>query len=120
MPAPVPETWSVHTSETPVVVLTIPGALDRTRVFDVDVQLRVRVPVGAGTSAPEFGLSLEIDGARQWGRTTQGCAPGAADSLDYHCRLTLAPGRDCRLRARAVPGPCALQGLSLSAVEDPA
>ena len=116
MPAPKPEVWCASTADAPVVVLTIPGVLDRTRVFVVDVQLRVRVPEGARKTG--FGLSLEIDGARQWSRTIEACTPGETDSLDYHCRLALAAGRESRLRARADLGPCALLGLSLTAVED--
>jgi hypothetical protein len=116
MPAPKPEVWCASTADVPVVVLTIPGVLDRTRVFDVDVQLRVRVPAAA--RKPEFGLSLEMDGARQWSRSIEASSPGETDSLDYHCRLTLATGRESRLRARAALGPCVLLGLSLTAVED--
>ena len=116
MSVPEPEVWCASTADAPVVVLTIPGVLDRTRVFDVDVQLRVRVPEGARKTG--FGLSLEIDGARQWSRTIEACTPGETDSLDYHCRLALSAGRESRLRARADLGPCALLGLSLTAVED--
>jgi hypothetical protein len=99
-----------------VVVLTIPGVLERTRVFDVDVQLRVWVPAGARKTG--FGLSLEIDGSLQWSRQMDAGTPGETDSLDYHCRLALAVGRESRLRARASFGSCALLGLSLTAVED--
>ena len=111
-----PESWSVRTTEGNVVVLTIPGALDRTRTFDVDVQLRVRLPAAALT--PELGLSLEIDGSRQWSRTIVGSTPGEVDMLEYHCRLELGPGRDSRLRARAAARQCTLLSLSLSAAED--
>lgn len=99
-----------------MVVLTIPGALDRTRTFDVDVQLRVRLPAAA--RAPELGLSLEIDGSRQWSRSIAGSTPGEVDTLEYHCRLELNPGRDSRLRARATARQCTLLSLSLSAVEE--
>jgi hypothetical protein len=50
-----------------VALLTIPGALDRTRIFDVDVQLLARVPDqaragcdqtrGYGGAEPECGRS---------------------------------------------------------------
>lgn len=106
----------MRTTEANVVVLTVPGALARTRVFDVDVLLRVRVPAPAG--AAEFSLSLEIDGARQWSRTLASRTPGEEDNLEYHCRLRLEPGRDCRLRARAGLRRCALVSLSLTALED--
>jgi hypothetical protein len=35
MPALKPEVWCTSTADAPVVVLTIPGVLERTRVFDV-------------------------------------------------------------------------------------
>lgn len=108
--------------------LTIPGAFHRTRVFDVDVQLRARVPdsgvgsgVGSGAGshrAAELTLSLEIDGSRQWARTVPGRTPGEVDSVDYHCRLVIEPGCDTRLRARAGTRHCSLVELSLSAVEE--
>lgn len=111
-----PESWSVRVSDANVAQLTIPGALNRARVFDVDTQLLARIPEAVARS--ELGLSLEIDGARQWARTIAGSTPGEAESLEYHCRLTVEPGRDVRLRVRAVTKHCALLGLSLSAVEE--
>jgi len=118
MPVPqaFPESWFVRTADAPVAVLTIPGALDRTRTFDVDVQLRVRVPVAAKKS--ELGLSLEIDGSLRWSRSIAAGVPGDVDTLEYHCRLVLQPGRDSRLRARASTRQCALLMLTLSAVEE--
>jgi len=113
-----PESWSTRTSDADVAVLTIPGALDRTRTFDVDVQLRVGVPVDARKS--ELGLSLEVDGALRWSRSITSRMAGDVDTLEYHCRLVLEPGRDTRLRARATTRECALQRLSVSAVEDQA
>lgn len=117
-----PEFWRTRTTDTDVAVLTIPGALQRTRTFDVDVQLQVRLPDPAKTAKvakpAELGLSLEVDGSRQWSRTTSASTPADMDSLEYHCRLVLEPGRDCRLRARAALRHCALMSLSLSAVEN--
>lgn len=111
-----PESWSVRITDANVAQLTIPGALNRTRVFDIDTQLLARIPEGARLC--ELGLSLEIDGARQWSRTIAGSTPGEAESLEYHCRVTVEPGRDVRLRVRAVTKHCALQALSLSATEE--
>jgi hypothetical protein len=113
-----PESWCTRTTDTDVAVLTIPGALDRTRTFDVDVQLRVSVPAQA--RKPELGLSLEVDGALRWSRSIASRMAGDVDTLEYHCRLVLEPGRDTRLRARATTRECALQRLSVSAVEDQA
>ena len=110
-----PESWRTRTTDTDVVVLTIPGALHRTRTFDVDVQLRVGLS-GMAKQA-ELGLSLEVDGSRQWSRTTTASTPADEDTLEYHCRLVLEPGRDVRLRAQAALRRCTLMSLSLSAVE---
>jgi hypothetical protein len=110
-----PESWCTRTTDTDVAVLIIPGALDRTRTFDVDVQLQVGVPVDA--RQPELGLSLEVDGALRWSRSMTSRMTGDVDTLEYHCRLVLEPGRDCRLRARAALRYCALMSLSLSAAE---
>ena len=109
------ESWCVRSTDTDVAVLTIPGALDRSRTFDVDVQLQVRLPDAQKKS--ELGLSLEVDGSRQWSRTMVGSTPGDVDTLEYHCRLELEPGRDCRLRARASLRNCSLVSLCLSAAE---
>ena len=126
MPKPLasdaPESWRTRTTDTDVAVLTIPGALHRTRTFDVDVQLQVRLPDPAEAARlvkpAELGLSLEVDGSRQWSRTTNASTPAGVDTLEYHCRLVLEPGRDCRLRARSALRHCALMSLSLSAVEN--
>jgi len=111
----VPESWSVRHSDACVAVLTIPGAVGATRAFDVDVQLLARLPHALRQA--EMGLSLEVDGSRQWSRTILGSTPGETESLEYHCRLVVAPGRDVRLRARAQLQQGALVALSLSAVE---
>lgn len=112
---PQPESWVTRVTDAQVAQLTIPGALHRTRVFDVDTQLLVRLPESGKPS--EIGLALEIDGARQWSRTIAGSTPGEVESLEYHCRLVVEPGRDVRLRARAMIRNGGLVGLSLSAQE---
>lgn len=109
------ESWSLKIHDANVAVLTIPGALNRTRIFDIDVQLLART--GDAAAPAELGLSLEIDGSRQWSRSIPTLAPNEAESLDYHCRLVVEPGRDVRLRARASLKRTALVALSLAAVE---
>jgi hypothetical protein len=113
---PTPERWDVCLRDSNVAQLTIPGALDRTRTFDVDVQLLARLPDAARQA--ELGLSLEVDGSRQWTRTIAGSTPGDTETLEYHCRLVIEPGRDVRLRARASLKKAALVALSLQAVEE--
>lgn len=112
-----PEAWAVRVVDAPVAQLTIPGVLSRRRRFDIDVQLRARIP---STGPSTLDLSLEIDGARQWSRTATGATPGEIDSLDYHCRVELEPDRELRLRARASTRDCVMVELSLSATEDQA
>jgi hypothetical protein len=109
------ESWSLKIHDANVAVLTIPGALNRTRIFDVDVQLLART--GDAAAPAELGLSLEIDGSRQWGRSIPTHAHNETESLEYHCRLVVEPGRDVRLRARASLKRIALVALSLAAVE---
>jgi hypothetical protein len=109
------ESWVTSVIDAPVAQLTIPGALDRTRIFDVDTQLLVRFP--ESDLSGEFGLTLEIDGARQWSRTIASSTPGEVESLEYHCRLVVEPGRDVRLRARATVRHGRLLSLNLSALE---
>lgn len=109
------ESWSLKIHDANVAVLTIPGALNRTRIFDIDVQLLART--GDAAAPAELGLSLEIDGSRQWSRSIPTRTPNETESLDYHCRLVVEPGRDVRLRARASLKRTALVALSLAAVE---
>ncbi|MFM8342902.1 MAG: hypothetical protein ACKOB5_00055 [Betaproteobacteria bacterium] len=111
-----PERWDVCLREGNVAQLTIPGALDRTRTFDVDVQLLARLPDAARQA--ELGLSLEVDGSGQWARNIAGSTPGETETLEYHCRLVIEPGRDVRLRARASLKKADLVALSLQAVEE--
>ncbi len=111
------ESWAVATRDQTVVLLVIPGALGKTRRFQVDAQLLARIPEGA--SASELGMSLEIDGARQWSRSAPSMLGGQTDSMEYQCRLDIPPGRDTRLRARVSLRHCSLVSLSLTAVEEP-
>ena len=109
------ESWIVKVHDSNAALLTVPGLVARERTFDIDVQLRVRVPTDGRPS--EFGLTLEIDGAQQWSRTVPGSTPGEIDTLDYHCRVVLETGRHMRLRARAKAKHCAVVSIELSALE---
>jgi hypothetical protein len=111
-----PEIWQVVSRDAPVASLTIPGLLSRRRTFDIDVQLRVRVPADARSA--QLGLSLEIDGSQQWSRRIPASLPGELETLDYHCRLVLEPEQQMRLRARAQIRGVTMDALTLSAVEE--
>lgn len=98
----IPEHWRTDAGDDPVAVLDIPGALDRRRVFDVDVTLVVDVPAEAG--AAWHALTVELDGRQQWTRRIPSSSPGQTDGLDYHHRLTLEIDQPLRVRAVAAAG----------------
>jgi hypothetical protein len=89
-----PELWRTEVGDA-VAVLHIPGALKRSRTFDIDVSLLVRVPQDHVEAWHE--LTLEIDGKQQWQRRIPSSCPGQTDGLDYHCRVILeaGPARPC-------------------------
>ncbi|MDP2263058.1 MAG: hypothetical protein Q8K24_07870 [Hydrogenophaga sp.] len=112
-----PEHWRCDAGHDSVAVLDIPGALDRRRVFDVDVTLLVSVP--ADIEAAWHALSVELDGRQQWQRRIPSNSPGQTDGLDYHCRLTLEVKQALRVRAvAAVGGGSRVRQLLIEARED--
>lgn len=116
MPANIkPELWRTEVAES-VALLNIPGALQRSRVFDIDVSLWVKVP--PDHPGPWHELVLEIDGQRQWQRRIQSSCPVQTDGLDYHCRIVLEAGPAVRLRALAASHGSVVQRLVIEARED--
>lgn len=109
-----PELWRTEVSD-PVAVLNIPGALQRSRSFDIDVSLLVRVPLDF--DAPWHELVLEIDGQRQWHRRIPSSCPGQTDGLDYHCRIALEAGAATRIRAVAATRGAVVHQLLIEARE---
>lgn len=91
------EHWRVDAGGADVATLDIPGALGRTRRFEVDVRFVVRTP--ALPPGAWLELSVEIGGSRQWSRRTAAATPGESDSLEYRCRVELPPGPGLRVRA---------------------
>lgn len=110
-----PELWRTDVAES-VALLTIPGALQRSRIFDIDVSLWVNVP--PDHPGPWHELVLEIDGQRQWHRRIPSNCPGQTDGLDYHCRIVLEAGPAMRLRALAASQGSVVQRLVIEARED--
>lgn len=111
-----PEHWRRDAGPDSVAVLDIPGLLERSRVFEVDVTLVVDVP-----SAPQGAwheLSLELDGKRQWCRRVDTRNPGQTDGLDYHQQVRLAPEQGLRIRAVAQVRGCRIRQLLIEARED--
>ena len=111
-----PEHWSVDARDAEVATLTVPAALGRERVFEIDLRFVVRTPpetVGAWLS-----VLFELDGAREWTRRVDAQCPGHTDSLDFHCRRSLPEGRALRLRVTTqVGGGARRQSLRLDAEE---
>lgn len=97
-----PEHWRTDAGDEPVALLDIPGALDRRRLFDVDVTLLVGVP--ADTGKAWHAMSVELDGRQQWARRIPSSSPGQTDGLDYHCRVALEVDQALRVRAVAEVG----------------
>lgn len=98
------EHWRVDAGEADIATLDIPGALGRTRRFEVDVRFVVRAPLDVRDAWLE--LTVELDGRRQWQRRIATALPGETDSLDYRCGIELPPGPGVRVRAMtAVRGP---------------
>lgn len=110
-----PELWRTEVSDA-VAVLQIPGALKRSRTFDIDVSLLVRVPEDPQDAWHE--LTLEMDGKRQWHRRIASNCPGQTDGLDYHCRVVLEAGPSLRIRAVANTRGAVVQSLQIEARED--
>jgi hypothetical protein len=92
------EYWKYDAGTDSVASLVIPAALGRARTFDLDATLLVHVLAEASESSHE--LTVEVDGKRLWTRRIPGHIPGEADGLDYHCRLAVEAGADCRVRAK--------------------
>jgi len=110
-----PELWRTEVSDA-VAVLDIPGALQRSRRFDIDVSLCVRVP--QDNHKAWHALSLEIDGQRQWHRRIASHCPGQTDGLDYHCQVVLEAGPALRIRAVASSHGSVVQSVIIEARED--
>ena len=110
-----PELWRTETADA-VAVLNIPGALKRSRTFDIDVSLLVRVPEDPAEAW--HALTLEIDGKQQWHRRIASNCPGLTDGLDYHCRVVLEAGPSLRVRAVAGTRGSVVQRLQIEARED--
>jgi hypothetical protein len=110
-----PELWRTEVGDV-VAVLNIPGALKRSRTFDIDVSLLVRVPEDHSESW--HALTLEINCKQQWQRRIASSCPGQTDGLDYHCRVVLEAGPALRIRAVADSRGAMVQRLQIEARED--
>ncbi|WP_302172762.1 hypothetical protein [uncultured Hydrogenophaga sp.] len=114
--AAAPEHWRRDVGADSVAVLDVPGLLERSRVFEVDVTLVVDAPTALQGAWHE--LSLELDGRRQWCRRVDTRNPGQTDGLDYHQQVRLAPDQGLRIRAVAQVKGCRIRQLLVEAREE--
>lgn len=94
---PTLERWHVDVADGDIATLDIPPALSRVRRFDVDVRFVVRCPQDNATAT--HGMTVEVNGRREWSRQIATSNPGQDDSLDYHLRIDVADGAALRVRA---------------------
>jgi hypothetical protein len=88
-----PERWRVDVGDGDVATLMIPPDSFRTRRFEIDCRLVVR-PLGAGA---QHAMRVDVDGDLEWSRRAPTENPGQTDSMDYHFRRELPPGKPLRI-----------------------
>ena len=92
-PAAKPERWRIDAGDADVATLVIPADSLRTRRFEIDCRLVV-IQVAAGAT---HGMRVDVDGDLEWTRRASTENPGHTDSMDYHFRRELPPGRSLRI-----------------------
>jgi hypothetical protein len=113
--ARVGERWRVDAGAADIATLSIPPSAQRQRVFEIDLRFVVRAPEPLAGAWHE--MTVELDGVRQWSRRIDTHNPGQTDSLDYHCRVSVALGRSLRVRAITQVGRAVRQQLLIEAEE---
>ena len=87
------ERWRVDVGDGDVATLMIPPDSFRTRRFEIDCRLVVR-PLAAGA---QHAMRVDVDGDLEWTRRAPTENPGQTDSMDYHFRRELPPGKPLRI-----------------------
>ena len=93
--AALPERWSADAGERDVCRLDIPADAVRERRFEIACVFVVAHP---GTGAARHGLSVMVDGAREWSREIE-THTGPTDTLDVRFHRTVPAGRALRIVA---------------------
>jgi hypothetical protein len=91
-----PERWCVDAGDADVATLVIPPDSQRLRRFEIDCRLVV-APLAAGA---QHAMRVDVDGGLEWTRRAPTQNPGHTDSMDYHFRRELPPGRPLRIVVR--------------------
>jgi hypothetical protein len=88
-----PEQWRTDAGDADVATLVIPADSVRTRRFEIDC----RLVVAAVAADARHAMRVDVDGTLEWQREAPVENPGATDSMDYHFRRELPPGRPLRI-----------------------
>lgn len=114
----VPEVWRCDVGDADVATLIIPPALAQGRRFDIDVRFEVDCPpIGMAGALAWHGLTVEVNGRREWQRRIATSNPGHTDSLDYHFRVEAPAGAGVRVRALTTVKGARRRRLFIEAVE---
>ena len=88
-----PERWRIDAGDADVATLVIPADSHRTRRFEIDCRLVVMAIADGARHA----MRVDVDGGLEWTRRAPTENPGHTDSMDYHFRRELPPGRPLRI-----------------------
>lgn len=112
--AKAPERWAADAGPGDVCVLDIPADAARDRRFEVACLFVVAHP---GGGAARHGLTVTVDGAREWSREID-THDGPTDTLDVRFRRTVPAGRALRVVAAGSVRRARRVSLTVSAEEE--
>ena len=88
-----PERWRIDAGDADVATLVIPADSWRSRRFEIDC----RLVVSALAAGAHHAMRVDVDGGLEWTRRAPTENPGHTDSMDYHFRRELPPGKPLRI-----------------------
>jgi hypothetical protein len=113
-PRAAPEKWRIDAGGADVATLTLPADAARARRFEIDCRFVV-----AATSADAcHGMRVDVDGDLEWTRRADTRNPGQTDSMDYHFRREIPPGRPLKIVVKTQARGARRVGLVIEAEEN--
>ena len=112
--AAAPETWRIDARGADVATLTIPADAGRARRFEIDC----RLVVAARAADARHGMRVDVDGDLEWTRRADTENPGQTDSMDYHFRREIPPGRPLKIVVKTEARGAQRIGLVIEAEEN--